>query len=163
VTRALTIRTELRPGDLGEIVKMHGVFYAREFGFDSSFQAYVAGPLADFARRAADRERIWIAEDGARIVGVVAIVAASDEAAQLRWFLVDPETRGLGLGTTLLAQAVEFSRSCGYRRILLWTVRALEAAARLYRAAGFVPTEATPGRHWGVDVIEERYDLSLTA
>jgi len=160
--RALTLRTTVRPGDLGEIVRMHGVLYAREFGFDPSFEGYVAGPLAEFARRGEARERLFIAEDGSRIVGVVAIVAASDEVAQLRWFLVDPEARGVGLGTTLLAQAVEFSRGCGYRSIVLWTVRALDAAARLYRAAGFARTEVKPGRHWGVDVIEEKYELSLT-
>ena len=45
---------------------------------------------------------------------------------------------------------------------MLWTVSALEAAARLYRAAGFERVEQRPGRHWGVEVIEERYELVLT-
>ena len=65
--RAPTIRTELRPGDVREIVRMHGVLYAREFGFDPSFEAYVDGPLAEFAMRSAANERIWIAEAGPRI------------------------------------------------------------------------------------------------
>src|SRR5258707_2408785 len=108
--RAAAIRTTLRPGDLGAIVRMHGLTYSREFGFDATFEAYVAGPLAEFALRSSAKERLWIAEDGNRIVGVVAIVAASDDVAQLRWFLVDQEARGLGLGTTLLSQAVDF---CG--------------------------------------------------
>jgi hypothetical protein len=29
-----------------------------EYGFDRTFEAYVAGPLAEFARRGSDRERI---------------------------------------------------------------------------------------------------------
>lgn len=156
-----TLRTGLRPGDIGEIVRLHGVVYAREHGFDSTFEAYVAGPLARFAIVASSRERLWIAERGGAIVGSVAIVAASPEVAQLRWFLVDPAVRGKGLGTRLLGEAISFSKSCGYRSIFLWTVSALGAAARLYRASGFVRTEERPGRLWGVDVVEEKYEIAL--
>ncbi|HET8650081.1 MAG TPA: GNAT family N-acetyltransferase, partial [Gemmatimonadales bacterium] len=81
--------------------------------------------------------------------------------AQLRWFLVDPSARGRGLGRRLLDTAIEFSRAAGYRRIVLWTVSALEAAARLYRAVGFERTEEQPGQRWGSDVIEEKYERSL--
>ncbi|MFI5402399.1 MAG: GNAT family N-acetyltransferase [Planctomycetota bacterium] len=155
------LRTDLRPGDLGEIVRLHGVLYAREHGFDPTFEAYVAEPLARFAIAASPRERLWIAERDRVIVGCVAIVAASPEVAQLRWFLVDPVARGSGLGTRLLDEAVAFSRGCGYRSIVLWTVRALAAAAHLYRAKGFSKVEEKPGRQWGVDVVEEKYELRL--
>jgi len=43
----------------------------------------------------------------------------------------------------------------------LWTVSSLTAAAHLYRSAGFQKVEEKPGRLWGVDVIEERYELHL--
>ena len=89
----ITLRTELRPGDLGLIVHLHGVTYARERGFDPTFEAYVAGPLADMVRAASPRERIWIAERDGRMVGCVAIVAAGPRMAQLRWFLVEPDAR----------------------------------------------------------------------
>src|SRR5438067_10174680 len=105
---AVTIRTDLRPGDLGAIVSLHGVIYAREYGFDPTFEAYVAGPLAEFVHRASARERLWIAEREGRIVGCIAIVAASPRTAQLRWFLVDPTARGAGLGKCLLGETVAF-------------------------------------------------------
>src|SRR5262249_26852743 len=82
---AVTLRTNLMPGDLGWIVYLHGTVYAREYGFDPTFEAYVAGPLAEFVRAASERERIWIAERASRIVGCVAIVAAAPLTAQLRW------------------------------------------------------------------------------
>src|SRR5438105_10043658 len=95
---AVTLRTALRPGDLGRIILLHGTVYARECGFDHTFEAYVAGPLADFARAPSSRERLWMAERDDALVGCIAIVAASAETAQLRWFLVDPGARGAGLG-----------------------------------------------------------------
>src|SRR6476646_8340020 len=111
-TEPITLRTTLRPGDVGAVVSLHGTLYAREYGFDATFEAYVAGPLAEFVRSGSDRERLWIAEQDGRLVGCIAIVLASAEAAQLRWFLVDPVTRGAGLGKRLLQEAIDFSRGC---------------------------------------------------
>src|ERR687885_147033 len=95
--------TPLRPspgrqGDLGSVVHLHGTVYAKEYGFDPTFEAYVAGPLAEFVRSRTDRDRLWVAERGGRMVGCIAIVAAGPQTAQLRWFLVDPSARGAGLG-----------------------------------------------------------------
>jgi N-acetylglutamate synthase-like GNAT family acetyltransferase len=156
----ITLRTTLRPGDLGTVVGLHGILYAREYGFDPTFEAYVAGPLADFVRTASPRERLWLAERAGEIVGCVAIVAATPETAQLRWFLVSPAARGAGLGKRLLAEAVAFARSCAYRSVILWTVSTLTAAAHLYTGAGFRKVEEKPARLWGVDVVEEKYELT---
>lgn len=158
----IVLRHDLRPGDLGWIVHRHGVLYGREHGFDATFEAYVAGPLAEFVRTATPRERIWLAEQAGRLLGCIAIVAVSPDVAQLRWFLVEPEARGAGLGRRLLNEAVAFARQAGYRSVILWTVRALTAAAHLYHRAGFQLVEEKPGRHWGVDGVEERYELILT-
>jgi GNAT superfamily N-acetyltransferase len=157
----ITLRTELRPGDLGYIVYLHGVIYAQERGFDPSFEAYVAGPLSDFVCSGNKLQRLWIAERDGRIVGCVAIVAASPRTAQLRWFLVDPSARGTGLGKRLLEAAVAFCKDCGYSDVVLWTESALTAAAHLYQSAGFRKTEEKPGRMWGVDLVEEKYELHL--
>jgi ribosomal protein S18 acetylase RimI-like enzyme len=157
----VTVRSALRPGDIGSIVRFHGITYAREYGFDYTFEAYVAGPLADFVRSGSSRERIWIAEQDDRLVGCVAIVAHAPQVAQLRWFLVDPSCRGAGLGKRLLNEAVAFCRSAGYHSVILWTVDALTAAAHLYRTAGFEKVEEKRGRQWGVDVVEERYEMKV--
>jgi len=161
-TAAISIRTDLRPGDVGSVVRMHGVIYAREYGFDSSFEAYVAAPLARFVQASAPNERIWLAERDDSLVGCVAIVAHTPEIAQLRWFLIDPSCRGVGLGKRLLADAVDFCRDCGYRSVILWTISGLPAAAHLYHAAGFRKVEEKRrNRLWGVDVVEERHELVL--
>jgi len=157
----VTTRHDLKPGDIGDIVRLHGIIYAQEYAFDHTFEAYVAGPLSEFVQSASARQRLWIAEREGRIVGCIAIVALSTEVAQLRWFLIDPSARGLGLGKKLLNEAIAFCRDCGYESIILRTVSTLVAAAHLYLAAGFRKVEEKPGRRWGVDVIEEKYELNL--
>src|SRR5687768_3776322 len=149
----LSWRWGLEPGDLGSIVRMHGTLYAAEQGFDVSFEAYVAGPLADFVLSRTDRDRLWIVERGGRLVACAAVVHASRNEAQLRWFLVDPAVRGRGVGTRLVREAIEFSRDCGYDSVFLWTVGSLEAAARVYETAGFLKEEERPGTRWGVRVV----------
>jgi GNAT superfamily N-acetyltransferase len=138
---SVTIRTVLKPGDLGWIVQEHGTSYAAEYGFDVTFEAYVAGPLAEFVRRASPRERIWIAELPGRLAGCVAIVAAAADVAQLRWFLVTPGARGAGCGKRLLAEAIAFCKEHGYRSAFLWTVSALTAAAHSTGPPDFVKSK----------------------
>ncbi len=76
--RRISIRHDLRPGDVGYITYLHGILYADQ-GWDHTFDAYVAIPLAEFARSPSPGERIWIVEDGERIVGSVAIVKFTRE------------------------------------------------------------------------------------
>ena len=140
---------------------MHGLVYAREQGFDATFEAYVASPLAAFVLRESPRERLWLAERDDVLVGCIAIVADRERVAQLRWFLVAPEERGIGLGKRLMTEAITFSRQAEYERVILWTVSALHTAAHVYRSSGFRRVEAVPTRHWGVDVVEEKYELEL--
>lgn len=160
---AIELRHDLRPGDLGNVLALHGVLYAAEYGFNHIFESYVAETLAEFARAPRpDRDRLWVAERDGHLVGSIAIVGREGGAAQLRWLLVAPDARGHGLGRRLIGEALAFCRAAGYSSVYLWTVSALTEAAHLYSAIGFQKTEALPPSFWGVEVIEERYDLALS-
>ncbi|MCC7367101.1 MAG: GNAT family N-acetyltransferase [Chloroflexi bacterium] len=161
---ALSIRATPQPGDLGWIVTAHAELYAREYGFGPGFETYVIETVAEYVRMpSSERHRIWIAEADGRRVGCVAILGRERGEAQLRWFLTDPAVRGQGLGRRLLREAVAFCRRQGFRSIYLWTVNGLDAAAQLYREAGFTRTETRPEvLLWGIPLCEERHDLPLT-
>jgi GNAT superfamily N-acetyltransferase len=160
--QTVALRHEVRPGDIGWVIHRHGVVYARERGWDATFEAYVAETMAPFALgHDATRERLWLAEIDGRTVGSIAIVSAEKDDAQLRWFLVEPECRGLGIGRRLIDEALAFCRATGRRRVFLLTVEGLSVAARLYERAGFALVESVPARQWGADVIVERYELEL--
>ena len=158
---SLWMRHDLHPGDIGYIIYMHGIFHALEQGWDHTFEVYVAVPLAEFAQSKSSREKIWILVEGDRIAGSVAIVKRTEEEAQLRWLLLEPEIRGRGIGRWLVEEALDFSRISGYESIFLWTVETLYIAANLYRSVGFVQRERLTHEIWGSTVTEVKYELPL--
>jgi DNA-binding MarR family transcriptional regulator/GNAT superfamily N-acetyltransferase len=151
-----------RPGDMGWVVQSHGALYARDYGFDSSFEGLVAEIAGKFLTSFdASRERCWIAElDGAQ-VGSVFLVRQSDDIAKLRLLLVDPAGRGQGLGQRLVGECVAFARACGYRKITLWTQSILFAARKIYQDTGFVLVATEPHRSFGQDLIGETWEREL--
>jgi GNAT superfamily N-acetyltransferase len=159
--QGFSLRHDLKPGDVGYLTYLHGVLYAEEYGWDHTFEAYVAGPLAEFAKSHGERERIWIVEHEGKVAGSIGIVEAAPEQAQLRWFLLRPELRGQGIGRLLVEQAIRFCRARGYALVYLWTTSDLKAAAHLYHSAGFRLTESLTHQQWGATVTEQRYDLRL--
>lgn len=157
----LIIRHELHPGDVGYITYLHGTLYAADQGWDYTFDAYVAIPLAEFSKSHSSREQIWIVEKGGKVLGSVAIIEFSENDAQLRWLLLDPSVRGKGIGRQLVEEALKFCRVAGYSSVFLWTVEALTVATNLYRSVGFKKTQETTHEIWGNVVTEVRYDLEL--
>jgi len=156
---SVRIRNDLKPGDMGSIVRQHGVLYARECGFDYTIEIYVARPLSDFVEKRGDRQNLWIVEAGENFAGSAALVEHSSKTAQLRWLLLDPSVRGKGIGRHLVEEVLEFAQTAGYRSVFLWTVHILPVAARVYRSAGFRVTETRDVFQWGRNLTEERYEF----
>jgi len=151
-----------RPGDIGWVVSCHGRLYAREYGWDQSFEALVAEIAARFVRRyQPTRERCWIAERDGQNVGSVFVVAKSTAIAQLRLLIVDPSARGAGIGRRLVAECIDFTRRAGYRKLMLWTNAGLDAARHLYEDAGFRLTREERHHSFGKDLIGQTFMLDL--
>jgi GNAT superfamily N-acetyltransferase len=160
--KTATIRDLGRPGDLGWVVQAHGELYAREFGWDTSMEAFIARIVADYAEsHDARREAAWIAELGACRVGCVFCVAENADTARLRILLVDPAARGQRLGTRLVRTCIDFARAVGYQRMVLWTNDPLVAARQIYLEAGFRLTSEEPHHSYGVDLVGQTYELDL--
>jgi len=155
----IRIRTELIPGDAGAIVRMHALIYHKEHGYKAAFEYYVMKGLLEFiSRYNPEKDGIWIAEDGDKIVGSIFLMHRNERTAQLRYFLVDPEYRSCGLGTKLSEMFVDRLREVGYRHAYLWTTSDLDIATRMYSRMGFVLTESRRSTAFGKEVIEQRYD-----
>jgi len=159
---ATQLRRLDQPGDLGWVVMAHGELYAREFGWDVTFEHLVAYIVAEFAQsNDSVREAAWIAELDGQRVGCVFCVRQDDATARLRILLVDPAARGHGLGKQLVQTCVDFARGAGYRRMVLWTNDPLVAARKIYLDLGFRLTAEHPHHSYGVDLIGQDYELTL--
>src|SRR3954465_11963706 len=163
---APTVRRELRPGDYGAIVEHHGRLYSREYGMDSGMEAHVAAAVAEAALRGFPRETeaIWIVERDGRHAGSLAMTDEGAGVACIRFFVVDSDLRGHGLGRRLLEELLDTARAQGFERAVLETFSDLTAAARLYRDHGFRVTNAETGPRWGrAETTYQRYEAALTA
>ena len=151
-----------QPGDIGWIIHRHGVLYSEEYGFDESFEALVADILARFIQQHdPKRERLWIAEQEGEGVGSIMIVDAGEEVAQLRILLVEPKSRGRGLGKRLIDECIDFSKRAGYKKIKLWTQSVLVEARHLYEQAGFELVEEKAHHSFGHDLVAQIWELPL--
>jgi GNAT superfamily N-acetyltransferase len=161
-----TIRRDLRPGDLGEIVRHHGRMYLEQYGLDSTFEGHVAASVAGAGKRPFPRENegIWIVERDGEHAGSIGLTDEGDGLAMLRWVVLDPELRGRGIGRRLVEEVLAFAEAAGYERVALETFSDLTAAARIYRSNGFeLQWEETRPR-WGRETITyQGYELNFQA
>lgn len=154
----ISVREGYVPSLIGRIVEMHALYYSQLVGFGAAFESKVAGGLAEFVPRLGRPDNvIWHLDLEGRIVGSIAIdgEGLGDGTAHLRWFLIDGEIRGAGLGQTLMEKAVAFCDQRDFQTIHLSTFKGLDAARRLYQRHGFVLTSEQAGDQWGAVVQEQ--------
>jgi len=158
----IVIRTDLRARDISRVIQLHGSLYAQEYGYGFAFESYVSAGLYEFLKNYdPDRSRFWLCEHAGSLVGCLCLMDRG-EAAQLRFFLVRPGYRGLGLGRHLLDEFCSFMQSCGYASAYLWTTHELAAAAHLYSACGFRIEEEKTSNAFGKTVVEQKYIKRLS-
>lgn len=96
---------------------------------DATFHKYLGGPGA-----------LWLAEDGAEVVGCVVLrplpeVAA--DACEVKRLYVRPTHRGAGIAEALMEALEGFAREAGYVAVYLDTKDDLAVAIRFYERRGY--------------------------
>lgn len=88
---------------------------------------------------------IFFAKLNNQIVGTVALMPiGSDGLFELTKMAVSPEHRGLKIGQKLMQHCIDFAKSIGLPKLVLYSNRKLENAIYIYRKYGFIeiPIEA---------------------
>jgi len=152
-----------RIGELGWLIHRQGLLYHQEQGWNGAFESLIARLYGEF-EAAADPKKLWVAELDGAVAGSVYIVPAPGEerTAQLRMLYVEPWARGRGIGQRLVAEAVDFSRAAGCRRVILWTQDCLASARAIYQAAGFTLLREERHHSFGADLNGQYWGLDLT-
>lgn len=164
-TEQVTIRVAA-PGDhafeaLGDL---HAEQYALEHGFGEPFARLVYSGLRELAAALPDDPeagRLWVVEQDGQVRGGIGVTRNSPTRAQLRWFLLDPDVRGNGIGRDLVGRVVDYARERGFGSIFLTTIPQLTTAAHLYREAGFAKIREKPVAPWGGPGITQIYARGL--
>ncbi len=159
----ITLRYDWRRGDRERVADLHRRGY---LDHDERFTtghvdelARIVGGMIDEAGIADGGDhRVWFAErtgpeGGVETLGCVGLVRRGDRG-QLRWLIVLPEARGLGLGRHLVGCVIERARALGLREVFLLTAPGLQESMSLYRAVGFETVREEPAALWHGDGIE---------
>lgn len=149
------------PGALGQVVALHGRYYARDWGFGPYFEAKVAAGMADFIPRLnPGRDLFLAARRGNHLLGTITVDGSESTAdeAHVRWFITSDAARGTGIGRKLMTRAMEFCDQVGFALVYLDTFKGLDPARHLYESHGFQLVAEHPDSTWGVEVTEQRFE-----
>ena len=155
---SITYHHGYQPGLLGWMIQTQTAYYANLVQFGLPFECKVATEIAAFApRHAADGNLLLSARTPDGFVGSIVIDGGTDPAARLRWFVVEPQQHGRGIGRALLARAMDFART-RHDYVWLTTIVELHAARHLYEAHGFTLAAEHMDATWGRVMHEQTWE-----
>ena len=134
---------------------------------DGTFDDDYAGWLADATSRA-QKSTLLVALDGDELVGTVtwcpygsgdAQLAKEPHQGEFRTLSIAPEARGRGVGRALVEHCLERARSAGLTEVLLFSLKEMLPAHRLYTRLGFV---RRPELDWSPEPEVNLWAFSLT-
>jgi len=134
---------------------------------DGTFDDNYAGWLADAASRA-QKSTLLVAVDGNELVGTVtwcpygsgdAQLAREPHQGEFRTLSIAPGARGRGVGRALVEHCLDRARSAGLTEVLLFSLKEMLPAHRLYSRLGFV---RRPDLDWSPEPEVNLWAFSLT-
>lgn len=145
----IRLRSDWRPSDADLIVDLHRRGYAPEGArFGGAFPDYVGETVREAGLgQPGHASRVWFAERGPETLGCAAMIDRGGRG-QLRWVVLVPKARGLGIGKALLAAAIDHATAQGWPEVFLETTDGLETSMSLYLANGFTVTSDEEADLW---------------
>jgi len=152
-----------RPGYLGRMAEMHGMYYAKAWGSGWEFEGLMAREIEEFlASYQEGRDLLLTAHVDGHLVGSFVVQRpATDEGARIRWVLLEEGYHGRGIGKEMLRRGLQFCRTAGYPRVFLWTAEGLPQSYGLYERAGFQVTHREPDTRYSVPLVHLYMVLEL--
>ncbi len=160
----ISIHHDFAPGDLGQLIYIHGTQNLSDYGFNHIHEAYCAQIAVEYILAPEKgRSCAWLAKKNEKVVGSIFIIERPHNRAQLRLLFVDRSVRGTGLGRWLVEESIRYCRACGFNLVYLWTVQGLQRAISIYESVGFTRVAEKSVEEWGKTSLEIRFDLPLAS
>ncbi|MDX6585987.1 MAG: hypothetical protein QOI31_460 [Solirubrobacterales bacterium] len=156
------LRREVRAGDPEAIIELHERVYRPEYGMDARFVDGVRSTVERAVERGwPDGGGGWLVDGADGLVGSIGLTDEGDGLGQVRWVVLAPEARGIGMGRRMITETVEEARRLGFERLELDTFGALKAAAAIYRGLDFKLVSEERTEKWGPPIAYQHYVLDL--
>ncbi|BCH66055.1 GNAT family N-acetyltransferase [Agrobacterium vitis] len=126
---AITIEPPRQP-DVIRLLDLSDAYMAALYPAESNH-------LLDVSSLEKPNVHFFVARHEGWVVGCAAIVEAGDGTAEIKRMFVDPQSRGLSLGKTLMAALEDQAKTLGLEALRLETGISQPEAIGLYRKAGF--------------------------
>lgn len=138
-----------READIESLSELLSGLFAQEAEFTPDPAAQARGLAAILTHP--ETGAILVARDGDRVLAMVNLLftvstALGERVAWLEDMVVHPEARQQGVGSALLAHALQWARQQGVRRVTLLTDSDNTVAHQLYARQGFTPSSMRPWR-----------------
>jgi peptidyl-dipeptidase Dcp len=158
----IIIRNDLQSGDIGYIIYLHGKIYKQEYDYGIEFERYVAKGLLEFYQNYdPQKDRIWICEHQNKIIGSLVLMHRENHSAQLRYFLIHPQFRGLGLGKKLMESFLNFLEEHNYQSCFCGQPKSKKRLRVFIKSPALFYLKKKKSDAFGKKVKEQRYDLIL--
>ncbi len=122
---------------IGEYLRWVADIARAEYGLSFDVHAMASSDIDDAGKFYPPTGRFYLVRVGDAPVGVGCLKRLADGIGEIQRMYVQPQVRGVDAGRLLLTRLLGDARALGYRRVRLESLKALEAAHTLYRAAGF--------------------------
>lgn len=108
-----------------------------KYGLNFDTQAMVYSDIHDHAKFYPPTGRFYLVEWAGASVGVGCLKRLSEGVGEIQRMYVQPHVRGMGGGRILVDQLLKDAKYLGYLRVRLESLKALNAAHKLYHSVGF--------------------------
>jgi GNAT superfamily N-acetyltransferase len=144
---------EFRPEHAAAFKALNEAWIGKHFSLEPKDREVLEDPEGKILAKGG---KIFMALDGERAVGCVALIRMSDGGYEVAKMTVLEELRGAGLGRALMQTCIDEGARLGAPRLYLETNSSLAPAIGLYRAMGFQHLAPVATDYARADVFMER-------
>ena len=148
--------------DIEYAKERHVEIFDSEYNFSEFFNKYATQAIDDFPKTYnPEKDFMLIAKVDGKFGGTITLIGEEDGNARLRFFFVEPFTRGKGVGKLIFTTAMSMAKDMGYSHLYFSTYNVLKPARNMYRNLGFVITKETPEDEVLPGAVEEIWEKDI--
>ena len=158
----VVLTTDFTHEDIEASIENHIKIFTEEFGFTDNFKKIVNDTLPAFEKNYnPENEFMLVAKVDGKFAGTITFIGEENGVGRLRYFFINPEVRGKGVGKLTFTQAMELAKEWGYKHLYFSTFSVLKVARTMYHQLGFEITSSEPADFVAPGVIEEIWEKDI--